>query len=142
MEMESRVCSDIWVCTMDVYKIFQSLPIVCLKQTLKTLLKSVDERWSINNPNFEDDFENNPLVLEMIENYYEDPDHCYSDYYELIAQEVEYVASHFKSSVEMLQSVGFIAIIFPNSEATTLMNALEETVLSSQEMEYKPFNNT
>lgn len=137
--MESGLCSDIWVYIVDVYKTFQSLPIVCLKQTLKALIKSFEESSGIFNLNFGKDVESDTMFLEMIEEYYENPDKCYMDYYDLIALEANYLSSKFRSKVEEKKDFGFISILFPNSELKTVMEKLEETVLAQQNATFKTF---
>ena len=57
----------------------KNLSIACLKQNLKTLLKEADEMFQINNPNIEDEFKENPMVLETLYNFIHDEDKCFED---------------------------------------------------------------
>jgi len=56
--------------SIEVSSTFQNLSIIYLKKTVKALVKSADEMFQIVNPNFDKDFKSNPMVGEMLNDFY------------------------------------------------------------------------
>ena len=78
--MESRETSGIWVCTFDVYKSFQTLPMSYLKSTLKTLFKQANSMFGNYSSNLDNE-ENDQEIQRFIYYYKLCPDQCNEDLY-------------------------------------------------------------